>query len=106
MPVLRESKGLLYTLIVVGILALVASLYLTAWAGSPQSASAQDAGTTSNGEATEEAEPVVIAVPEGGAMVALEPGTAATLSSPGRQSDGFNPGSRPKGRRDPRIRAD
>ncbi|MDE2861635.1 MAG: hypothetical protein OYI31_01510 [Chloroflexota bacterium] len=83
MPALRESKGLLYTLIVVGILALVASLYLTAWAGSPQSASAQDAGTTStDGEATEEAPAPEIPVPDGGAMVALTPGTAETLSSP------------------------
>ena len=96
MPVLRESKGLLYTLIVVGVLALVASLYLTGWAGSPQSASAQDTGTTStDGQATEEAteeaaeeateeatEEPAIAVPEGGAIVELAPGTAATLSSP------------------------
>ena len=88
MPALRESKGLLYTLIVVGILALVASLYLTAWAGSPQSASAQDAGTTStDGQATEEVmeeatEVPAIAVPEGGAIVDLAPGTAATLTSP------------------------
>ena len=97
MPALRESKGLLYTLIVVGILALVASLYLTAWAGSPQSASAQDgATTTSDGEATEEAPAPEIPVPDGGAKVALAPGTAATLDSPDGKVSVSIPASGPR----------
>lgn len=85
MPALRESKGLLYTLIAIGVLALVASLYLTGWAGSPQSASAQDAGTpaTEEGTPAEEAtEAPSVDAPAGGAVVAIAPGTAATLSSP------------------------
>ncbi|MDA0987597.1 MAG: hypothetical protein O2783_00360 [Chloroflexi bacterium] len=78
MPGIKEARGFFYSLLIIGTLIVIASLYSTVWAAPSQGVYAQ---TTVPALIALDAAPPV-AVPPGGAIKAFTPGAITTLTSP------------------------
>jgi len=86
MPGIKEAKGFFYSLLIIGTLVMIASLYSTVWAAPSASPSQGVSGQTvpTPDIASLELVPPV-AVPQGGAIKAFGEGVVTNLTSPDNQ---------------------
>jgi hypothetical protein len=82
MPGIKEARGFFYSLLLIGTLVIISSLYSTVWAA------------PSSGVYTET--PAPVAVPAGGAIKAFTPGAVTSLISPDSRVTITIPASSPK----------